>query len=361
MSKKRIDELRKKALAANLDGMVITHLDHVRYLCGYSGSNGLLVITEKQAQFLTDFRYVDQARKEVKGAKTYIAKKGILPEELANFPKFNSKNMRYGYSGTFASVNQLAALQTALPNALFIKADDLLLDLGWVKDKDEIELITKAAAIGDEALQRVFNLVAPGVRERELAAELEYQMMMMGSEQPAFETICASGYRSAMPHGMASDKKLKNGEFVTFDFGATVGGYCSDMTRTVVVGKASAKHKKIYNLVLKAQKAGVGRIKAGVACSKIDDACRKPITKAGYGKEFGHGTGHGIGFYRNPIHTGPRLSAISEDILKPGHVVTVEPGIYLSGWGGVRIEDDIVVTRTGGRIITHTPKNLLEL
>ena len=178
------------------------------------------------------------------------------------------------------------------------------------------------------------------------------------NERPAFESIIASGWRSALPHGVASDKKIKKGDFITFDFGATVNGYVSDMTRTVILGKATPRQKKIYNIVLKAQKAGVARIKAGVAAKKIDEACRSIITKAGFGKNFGHGTGHGIGIF---IHEGPRLSGKSDDILKVNNIVTVEPGIYISGWGGVRIEDDVLVTRTGGRILNKTPKTLMEL
>lgn len=361
MSKQRIDALRKKCSVGHLDGMVITNLDQVKYLCGYTGSNGLIAFTGSRADFLTDFRYADQCRKEVRGAKLQVLAKGDLIAGLCEFTHFNQKNLRLGYSQSFLSVAGLEALKKSLPQALFIPADDLLRDLGWVKDKVEIEAIEHAAEIGDVAWERVLNIVKPGVREREVAAELEYQMMMMGSERPAFGTIVASGFRSAMPHGEASDKKIKQGEFVTFDFGATYGGYVSDMTRTIVVGKATSKQKKIYNLVLKAQKAGVRKIKAGVSAKAVDVVCRRIIDRAGYGKEFGHGTGHGIGFYHDPIHTGPSLGKLSEDILRSNHVVTVEPGVYLSGWGGVRIEDDVVVTGTGCRILTLATKKLLEL
>ena len=241
---------------------------------------------------------------------------------------------------------------------LFPRAEKLLADLGWVKEKVELDLIAKAAKIADTAFEHVLGLVKPGVREMEIAAELEYQMSMLGSERPAFETILASGWRAALPHGLASEKKIAKGDFVTFDFGATVGGYVSDMTRTVVVGKPTSRQKKIYGIVQKAQEAGVKKIRAGVTGKAVDDVCRQIITKAGYGKQFGHGTGHGIGFY---VHVGPRLSTLSTDLLQVNHVVTVEPGIYISGWGGVRIEDDVVVTRTGGRVLNKSPKNLLEL
>ncbi len=357
MSVERISNLKKKIVSDNIDGMVITHMDYVRYFTGFTGSSGLLVVMAKQAFFLTDFRYVDQARKEVRGAKVIIANGDPLVA-LKDQTRLVRKNMKIGIDEEHFTLAQNKRLQTSWPDVLIVHASSLLADLGWVKDKNEIENITQAVNLSDTAFERILPLIVPGVREREVAAELEYQMLMLGSEKPAFETIVASGYRSAMPHGIASKKKIRNGEFVTFDFGATVNGYVSDMTRTVVVGKANARQKKIYSLVLKAQKAGIRKIKAGVAGKSVDNACRSIITKAGYGKNFGHGTGHGIGYY---VHVGPRVSHQSDDILKLNHVITVEPGIYISGWGGVRIEDDVVVTRTGGRVLNQTPKKLLEL
>ncbi|MEW6413112.1 MAG: Xaa-Pro peptidase family protein [Candidatus Zixiibacteriota bacterium] len=357
MSKKRIDAIRRKMLAENLDGVIVTHLDHVRYLCGYTGSSGMLALTRSQAEFFTDFRYKEQAAKEVKGARINIIK-GVPTAALKDFPAFNVSNRRYGYNGEYLTVAGLNSLKKDIPKALFVGADAIFADLGWVKDPQEIADIAKAADIADKAFERVLPLVKPGIRESEVAAELEYQMIMLGSQKAAFESIVASGYRSALPHGVASQKKIQKGDFVTFDFGATVNGYVSDMTRTVVVGKAAPKQKKIYTIVLKANKAGISRVKAGVSGKAVDAVCRRIITKAGYGKEFGHGTGHGIGFY---VHVGPRVSPISEDKLMTNNVLTIEPGIYIPGWGGVRIEDDVVVTRTGCRVLTKAPKNLLEL
>jgi len=358
MSKKRMDAVRKRLKAENLDGLVVTHLDHVRYLSGYTGSNGLLVILPTSAEFLTDFRYAEQARKQVKGARVRVADRGDLVAALADLTHLNKKNYRYGYSASYMTVAAAEQLKGSLSKTLLASADAILFDLGWVKDRDEIDSIAQAAEIGDIALERVLNILRPGVQEREIAAELEYQMAMMGSEKPAFETIVASGHRSALPHGVASSKRVKKGDLVTFDFGATVNGYVSDMTRTVVVGKATPRQKKIYGIVLRAQQAGIRKVKAGVPGSKVDKTCRDIITRAGFGKEFGHGTGHGIGFY---VHVGPRLGAKSEDILQVNNVVTVEPGIYIAGWGGVRIEDDVVVTRTGGKVLNHAEKKLLEL
>lgn len=358
MSTKRIAALRTQLKKENLDGMIVVHGDHVRYLTGYTGSNGLLVVDSKAARFFTDFRYTEQAKKQVKGAKVSIADKGDLIAYLKELPELNKKNVRYGFAPEYLTVAQRSTLIHTLNKAIITAAPNVLAELGWVKEKAEIDAIAKAAAIADEALARVLSLVKPGVRERELAAELEYQMLMLGSEKPAFESIVASGVRSAMPHGVASKKKIGKGEFVTFDFGATVDGYVSDMTRTVVVGKATPRQKRIYDIVLRSQLAGIKKVKAGVMARDVDEACRKIIRKAGYGKNFGHGTGHGIGFY---IHTGPRVGAQSDDKLQVNNVITIEPGIYIAGWGGVRIEDDVVVTRSGGRILNKAEKKLLEL
>ncbi|MFH1373955.1 MAG: Xaa-Pro peptidase family protein [bacterium] len=357
MSTLRINNLKKKLKSDNLDGMIVSHLDHVRYLTGFTGTAGLLVTGPGGTDFFTDFRYADQARQQVKGAKVSIIKRDPV-DSLMDFPRLNARRCRYGYNSEYLTVARLNRLGQALPDAIMVPADKLMADLGWVKEKSEIASIKKAVSVSDLAFERVLNLVAPGVRERELAAELEYQMMMLGAEKPAFETIVASGYRSALPHGAASAKKVKKGEFITFDFGATVDGYVSDMTRTIVVGKPTSKQKKIYQIVLRAHKAAIRKVKAGVSGKAVDAAARNIIERAGYGKNFGHGTGHGIGFF---IHVGPRLSTASEDKLKINNVITIEPGIYLSGWGGVRIEDDVVVTRNSCKVLNRTPKNLLVL
>ena len=357
MSVKRITALRKKLRAENLDGMIVTHLDYVRYLTGFTGTSGLLVIGPKTADFFTDFRYSDQSRKQVKGARVNIIK-GDPIDGLKDFTKLAGKNQRFGVDGDHLSLSQHNKLRHTWPEVLLPRAESILGDLGWIKEKAELDLIKKAVEVSDTAFDRILALIAPGVRENELAAELEYQMKMMGSDKPAFDTIVASGPRSALPHGVASDKKVKKGEFITFDFGATIGGYCSDITRTVVVGKATRRQKRIYDLVLRAQETAIKKVKSGIEGKAIDDVARKIIKKAGYGKNFGHGLGHGIGFY---VHVGPRLSQLSSDTLQTGNVVTVEPGIYISGWGGVRIEDDVLVTKTGGKVLNKAPKNLLEL
>lgn len=357
MSAKRISALRRKLRENNLDGMIVTHLDHVRYLTGFTGSSGLLVVGPKGAEFFTDFRYQDQSKEQVKGAKVNIVR-GDLIEQLKEHKGLAEKNRRFGIDASQMTLAQHNKLRHVWPEVLLPHADEVLAQLGWVKEPVELTAIKKAAAVSDKAFERVLNLIAPGVRENELAAELEYQMMMMGSSKPAFETIVASGWRAALPHGVASNKKVEKGDFITFDFGATIDGYVSDITRTVVVGKATKRQRKIYDIVLRAQEAGVKKVKAGVGGKAVDEVCRNIIKKSGYGKYFGHGTGHGIGFF---VHVGPRLSQMSEDVLQVNNVVTVEPGIYISGWGGVRIEDDVIVTKKGGTVLNKAPKELLEL
>lgn len=357
MSKKRIDTLRRKYKKENLNGLLVTNIDHIRYLTGFTGSAGLLLISSKRSDFFTDFRYKDQAARQVQGVHINIVKTELIAA-LKKFPQFNIKNITYGYAGEYLSVSSLTKLKKVLPDTIFVATDSIFENLGWVKEKSEIASIIKAVKISDIAYERILNIIKPGIREKELAAELEYQMTMLGSEKPAFETIVASGYRSALPHGIATNKKLKKGELVTFDFGATCNGYVSDITRTIVLGNATTKQKKIYNLVLKAQMAGIKKIRAGIMAKKVDEASRNIITRAGYGKNFGHGTGHGIGYY---VHVGPRVSQASTDKLMTNNVITVEPGIYISGWGGVRIEDDVVITKNGGKVLNKAPKNLLEL
>jgi Xaa-Pro aminopeptidase len=357
MSAKRINNLRQLIKKENLDGLIVTDLKQIRYLTGFSGSAALLAIGPKKALFFSDFRYKEQAAKEVKGAKVHIAT-GPAITALKDFPELAAKNRRLGYAAAGTTVEVLKKLEKSLPGCLWVPADNVLGQLGWVKEKDELVSISKAVEISDVAFERILNLIAPGVRERELAAELEYQMMMLGSERAAFESIVASGWRSALPHGIASNKKLQAGDFVTFDFGATVNGYVSDITRTVVVGKATLRQKKIYSIVARAQLAAIRKMKPGASCKMIDGTARQIITRAGYGRQFGHGLGHGIGL---EVHSGPRLSGMVEDKLMVNNVVTVEPGIYIPGWGGVRIEDDVLVTRSGAKVLNGAPKKLLEL
>ncbi|HSH00008.1 MAG TPA: aminopeptidase P family protein [candidate division Zixibacteria bacterium] len=357
MSAQRISKLRQFLKKENLDAIIISNADHVRYLSGYTGSNGLLVVDHRQAHFFTDFRYVTQSKTEVKGARISFPGRS-LAVGLKNVPSLHRRYATIGYECDYTTIAQRQEFAQNLNGSLLAPTRGVVEALSMVKDRGELALIEKAVKITDAAFAHALTFVKPGVREMELAAELEYFMKLNGASGPAFETIIASGARSALPHGVATHKKVAKGDFITFDFGAKYNGYVSDMTRTVVVGKASARQKKIYSLVLKAQKAAISRIKSGRPAAEVDKAARAVISKAGHGKRFGHGTGHGIGYY---VHVGPRVAETSQDILRSGMVITIEPGVYIPDWGGVRIEDDVVVTANGGRILNKSPKDLLEL
>jgi len=364
MYKERIKKFQLFLKKENLDGFIIgpMALDaigpfNVRYLCGFSGDTGMLIVTQKAAYMLCDGRFHEQARKEVKGAKV-VPTTSLPAHSLKDLTQFHGKNLRYGYEPEFINYTQLEMIRKNLKDALLIPVEGAVELLSIIKDKTEIGLIQKAVDITDTAFDRILGYIKPGLRENEVCAELEYQMKMLGSPKPAFDTIIASGYRSALPHGLASEKKIAKGDFVTFDFGASYKGYVADMTRTVVIGKATSRQKKVYNAVLKAQMAGIRKVKAGAAAKTVDTAARGSIAKSGYKKYFTHGTGHGIGTY---IHCKPYVGTRSTEILKSGMVLTVEPGIYIPGWGGVRIEDDVVVTNKGGKVMNSSPKKLLEL
>lgn len=357
MSQQRITRLKKILKTENLDALLVNRPEHVRYLTGFTGSNSLLVVEQRRAHFFTDSRYTVQAKKQVKGATVNVLARP-LAQGLTEIPSVQKRFTTVGFECDYTTISQRQEFANGLNGALLAATRGIVESIAVVKEQSEIKLIEEAVAITDSAFADVLEFIKPGVRERELAAELEYRMKKLGASGPAFETIVASGARSALPHGVASEKKVAKGDYITFDFGAMYKGYCADMTRTVVVGKASARQKKIYDLVLRSQKAGIAKIKSGRSAADVDRAARTVIARAGYGKRFSHSLGHGIGFY---VHVEPRLAATSKDVLRRGMVVTVEPGVYFEGWGGVRIEDDVVVTSSGSRVLNKSPKNLLEL
>jgi Xaa-Pro aminopeptidase len=362
--KQRIDKVRRYLKAENLDAAFIfypldtgTFLPNVRYLAGFSGSSGALLITRSKAYFITDFRYADQAKKEVTGCTVMVTRKPPIPS-LEEIKEARVKNMRLAIEADHLTVGQKSKLKTVLPDAILVDTTDMIEDLMLCKDRVELQYIRRAVEISDTAFERILGILKPGLREMEVAAEMEYQMKMLGAAREAFPTIVASGPRSALPHGVASEKKMGKGDFVTFDFGAIFNGYCSDITRTVVLGRATARQKRIYNIVARAQKAAINKVRAGLTGKEIDAVARRIIKNAGYGKNFGHGLGHGIGL---EVHAGPKVSPLGTQPLKNNMVITIEPGIYISGWGGVRIEDDVVVKPTRGQVLNRAPKNLLEL
>lgn len=363
MYRERIKKFQKYLMSENLDGFIISqraeliHQAYIRYLCGFGGDTGLMIIAPKTVYLLCDGRFHEQAKKEAQGVQI-IATKSYPIAALKELTQFQGRNKRYGYESDGLTCSELKSLKENLGDVLLVPTESAVELQSIIKDKGEIELIQRAADIAGKAFERILGYLKPGLRELEVCAELEYQMKMLGSDKPAFDTIIASGYRSALPHGLASAKKISRGDFVTFDFGAVYKGYVSDVTRTVVMGKATSRQKKVYGVVLRAQLAAIKKIKSGVEGKAVDATARKVIEKAGFKKYFNHGTGHGIGIY---VHVGPNLGPRSADKLKRGMVVTVEPGIYIPNWGGVRIEDDVLITNTGCRVLTRAPKKLLEV
>ena len=351
---KKMQDLVKKE---NLDCLFVSDIVHIRYLTGFSGSSAKVLVFPNKTIFMSDFRYMEQSAKEVKGAQVKIGQRDPM-SDLPDVKELQKKNLKVGYESEFLSFSLVRKLAHMLPNVCWVPTSGLVESLTIVKTAEEIGLIKEAVRISDAAFERILGYLRPGIREIEVAAELEYQMKMLGSEKPAFDTIIASGVRSSMPHGVASEKKIKKGEFITMDFGAKYMGYHSDITRTVVLGKATSRQKKIYNLVLKAQKAGCAYVRAGLQGKQVDAKVRGIISKAGYGKYFGHGLGHGLGTL---VHDTPSVAPSSEYVLQTNNVVTIEPGIYIPKWGGVRVEDDVVVKKNKSVILNKAPKELIEL
>lgn len=356
----RLGALRASMAKEGVRALLVTHLPDVRWLCGFTGSNAALAVTEKKAVLFTDGRYTVQAKEETRGARVVIAKKSALQEACA---LLGSLAKRGWFDPEYTTMAALVAMQKAMTKKIgksFFSplSRPLISELRMVKDGEELRLMEKAAALGD----RVFNAVLPhiqsGVAEKEIAASLEFFARSMGAEGMSFETIVASGERSALPHGRASDRKTPRNGFITLDFGVILNGYCSDMTRTVCVGRLNKQERRAYEAVLEAQEAGVAAVKPGATCGEVDEAARAVLRKAGLSRYFTHSTGHGVGL---EIHEAPRLAAGQTLELKPGLVVTVEPGVYLAGKFGIRIEDMVAVTQRGNKVLTKAAKALIEL
>lgn len=350
----RINNARKKIEELGLDGIIFTNLVNIRYLCGYSGSNGLLFVSKDAALFFTDFRYKTQIQTEVIGVKKIVPESGSLISALSERPELKSvKKIGFEKSITYS---KLEVIKETLTNISEWKpTDDFVAEMRWIKTPAEIAGIEKAIEVAEKALIESKSFLRPGTTEIEFAAELEYNMRKGGSEKPAFDTITVSGKRSALIHGIPSDKEFETGDFITIDFGARVKGYHSDITRTFILGEPTAKQREIYELVLAAQKAAIDGLRAGMKGMEIDSIAREVITKAGYGEYFGHGLGHGLGL---EVHDNQGIGAKSENIVPENSVITIEPGIYIPELGGVRIEDDVLVTKDGATVLSGLPKEI---
>ena len=354
--------LRRRITRAGLSGLLVTHLPDVRYLCGFTGSSAALVVTRRSTRLFTDGRYKVQAAQEVKAAEVEIVA-GASTVAAVQWLASQSGVEFAGFDPVWTSVADLARWKQALPARLrkslltpiaapFVETQRL------VKDEDELRIMTEAALVGCRLFDHMLGFLRPGLREFEVAAELEYQARLQGAQGMSFETIVASGARSALPHGKATSARLPRRGFLTLDFGIIHDGYCSDMTRTVYFGAPKPKERNTYLAVLEAQEAAVAAVSAGVSCGDVDEAARSVLRKAGLGEAFSHSTGHGVGL---DIHEAPRLGAGQSTRLQAGMVVTIEPGVYLAGEFGIRIEDMVAVTRDGGQVLTPAPKALIEL
>ena len=351
----RLARLYDKLAAEEVDALLITKLANVTYFSGFRGDSTALLIGKDIRKLITDGRYTEQAVREAKNF-TLVEQTEGLYKKIVDELKI-SHCRKIGVEGNVMTVAERDYLAKELDGFEF---KSVALDtLRQVKDAAEIECIRRACQIADDAFAKILPVIKPGVREVDIAAELEYFMRRLGSERAAFTTIVASGWRGSLPHGTASDKKICAGELVTFDFGATFKGYCSDITRTICVGKASAEQRKIYDAVKAAQAYGLEVITAGKSGKDIDAAVRDKLTASGYGDYFVHGLGHGVGL---EIHEEPRLSKLSKsENLLPNMIVTDEPGVYIENFGGVRIEDTVLVTSGAAQPLTRSPKILIEL
>lgn len=339
--------------AAGLGGMLVTKPENRVYLSGFLGSSAYLLVTAEQATLLTDFRYVEQAKQQAP-AFNVMRHAAVWMDSL---PELVGPGQRLGFEQEHLTYAQFKELEQRLQVEL-VPVCGLVEGLREVKDDQELAWMQQATEIAEAAFAEILPLITAGRSEAEIAFELEITMRRRGSEGIAFPIISASGPRSALPHGAPTERVLQAGDFLTLDFGAVVHGYRSDMTRTVVLGQPSEQQSEIYHVVLQAQLAAQQAVRPGILGKAVDQVAREIITAAGYGECFGHGLGHGVGLQ---IHEGPSAGMRGETILQPGMVVTVEPGIYIPGWGGVRIEDMVVVTSDGYRNFNHSGKELLVL
>jgi len=353
----RVKKIRGFINKNKLDGFLVFDLSNVRYLSGYTGSNGLCLITNDKQYFFTDFRYKSQSKMEVKNFEIHIAESGGLIQELKEINVI-SEGQKIGFEGNNILYDQYKNLENSFPMTKFKNNSMVLENIASIKDSSELGYLRKAAEITDEIFNKIIKEIKIGVTEKEIASKISYFSKTMGDNEDSFAPIVASGINGSKPHHTPSDKKIANNEFITMDFGAVYKGYHGDMTRTVFVGKPNEKQKKIYEIVLEAQGKGIENVKPGITGKELDSISRKYITDKGYGEYFGHGLGHGIGLV---VHAEPRVSQKNEKPMKANHVITIEPGIYIPKWGGIRIEDDVIVTKDGHEVITKSPKELIIL
>lgn len=351
----KLDKLRQALQQQSLDGLLITNEFNRRYMTGFTGTAGVAVVTKEDAVFITDFRYTSQATEQVEGFRI-VQHNGSLLQEVATQAEqmgittlgFEKEAMTFG---TYEQYKEIVPSQ-------FVPTSGLIEKIRLIKTPQEITIIKAACAIADDAFTHILDFIKPGKTELEVANELELFMRKQGATSSSFDTIVASGLRSALPHGVATNKVIEKGDFVTLDYGALYNGYISDMTRTIAVGEPSEKLVDMYNAVLASQLLALEKVGPNMTGKEADAVARDYLASKGYGEAFGHSLGHGIGL---EVHEAPSLSVRGETVLEPNMTVTLEPGVYLPGIGGVRIEDDILITATGNEKLTHSTKELIIL
>lgn len=351
----KLQKLRKTLQEQNLDGILITNGYNRRYMTGFTGTAGVAIVSQNDAVFITDFRYTEQAAAQVQDFRI-VKHEATIIEEIATQVK-NMGIKLLGFEKDTVSYGTYELYKNNI-QADLVPISGLIEKIRLIKTQQEINIIKVACEIADHAFTHILNFIKPGKTELEVSNELEFFMRKQGATQSSFDTIVASGLRSALPHGVATNKVIEKGDFVTLDYGALYNGYISDITRTVAVGEPSEKLVDMYNAVLASQLLALEKVGPGFTGIQADAIARNYLTEKGYGEAFGHSLGHGIGL---EVHEGPGLSVRSEAILEPGMAVTIEPGVYLPGIGGVRIEDDILITETGNELLTHSSKELIIL
>ena len=349
----RIEKIKEILDELSLDAFYITHIPNIRYITGFSGSSAISIITKGRNYFITDFRYKEQSAKQVKGFE--IAVNYLALEEIKKiFANERFKNV--GFESTRLTVHQLENLQKNFPDVKFTPISERIEKLTMVKTPNEIESLKKAAEITDKTFSKLLEIIKAGMSEKDVSAEISYWHKKFGAEKDSFDPIVASGWRGCLPHGIASDKIIQNGEMVTLDFGCVYEGFCSDLTRTISVGEPSDEMKKIYGIVYDSQLKAIKSARTGITTKELDSSARDYIKEKGYGEKFGHGLGHGLGI---EVHEMPSISQRMNVKLPEGVIVTIEPGIYVENIGGVRIEDDVLIRNGGCEVLNKSPKELI--
>ena len=350
----RIEKIKNQFKERGIDSFLVKNLPNIRYLSGFSGSAANLVITADKNYFISDFRYKTQSKSREFEIIIYIQNSMTFLKDIIIELGLKST----GFESDFVTYNDAENLRKEFPEVEFVPVNNMFEKITTVKNENEIELTKKAVEITDRTFTELLNLIKPGLTEREVSAKISYFQKMFGADGDSFDAIVASGERSAFPHARPTDRKIGNNELLTLDFGCTVKGMKSDMTRTIGIGKVSDECRKIYDIVKEAQQRALDKVKAGITGKELDAYARDFITDKGYGDNFGHGLGHGLGY---DIHEKPSVNQRSEFVLEENNIITIEPGIYIEGAGGVRIEDDVIVKTDGCVVLNNSTKEFITL